>query len=145
MQIVCTHCSAKNRVPDDKLDHVLACGKCGVDLMTSEPFELNDQTFEGYIAGTQLPIVVDFWATWCGPCLSMAPHFKTAAKTLNKVKFAKVDSDQAQLISQRYGIKSIPTLILFSSGKEIARRSGALSASELVNWITNQLSARGIQ
>ena len=145
MQIVCTKCSAKNRVPDDKLDHVLACGKCGVDLMTSEPFDLNDQTFERYIAGTELPIVIDFWATWCGPCQSMAPHFKTAAQTLSKVKFAKVDSDQAKLLSQRYGIKSIPTLILFSGGKEFARRSGALSASELVNWIANQLRARGIQ
>jgi thioredoxin 2 len=145
MQIVCTQCSAKNRVPDDKLDHVLACGKCGVDLMTSEPFDLNDQTFERYIAGTELPIVIDFWATWCGPCQSMAPHFKTAAQTLSKVKFAKVDSDQAKLLSQRYGIKSIPTLILFSGGKEFARRSGALSASELVNWISNQLRARGIQ
>lgn len=145
MQIVCTQCSAKNRVPDDKLDHVLACGKCGVDLMTTEPFELNDQTFERYVTGTELPIVVDFWATWCGPCLSMVPHFKKAAQALTKVKFAKVDSDQSKLLSQRYGIKSIPTLILLSGGKEIARRSGALSASELVNWITNQLSARGIQ
>ena len=145
MHIVCAQCGAKNRVPSDKLNHVLACGKCGVDLMAPEPFELDDASFDRYISGTDLPIVVDFWATWCGPCLMMAPHFKTAASKLATVKFAKVDSDKAKVMSQRYVIKSIPTIILFFKGQEVARLSGSLSSSDLLNWIGQQMHEKGIQ
>ena len=144
MQIVCTHCSAKNRVPDDKLDHVLACGKCGVDLMTSEPFELNDQTFEGYIAGTQLPIVVDFWATWCEACMEEMPSMvalreKYAAQGFEilainvdenpsqsvppivnslKIKFP-IFTDKTNALSEMFDVHAIPLSVMINKDRKI--------------------------
>ena len=139
MQLVCPHCGTKNRVPPEKLDHELACGRCGQDIMAAAPFAMNDQTLPGFIAGTALPVVVDFWADWCGPCKMMAPQFVNVARQLPQVRFVKVDTEAAPEASARYAIRSIPTLILFHRGQEAARLSGAVSAPELQRWIQSNL------
>ena len=145
MQIVCSACGAKNRVPKDKLNHVLACGRCGVDLLKAEPFTLSDATLARYLAGTDFPVVVDFWADWCGPCKAMAPHFKNAAAKLTQVRFAKVDTEASPQLSQQYAIRSIPTLILFHQCLEVARQTGSMGEGDLSRWITTQLQLKGVQ
>ena len=135
MQLVCPHCGTKNRVPPEKLNHELACGRCGKDLMAAAPVPLSDQALPAFLAGTELPVVVDFWADWCGPCKMMAPQFVIAARQMPKVRFVKVDTEDCPMASSRYAIRSIPTLILFEHGQETARLSGAVSAAELQRWI----------
>ena len=135
MHLVCPTCGAKNRVAAEKLAHELACGRCGTDLMAAEPVALTDAALPGFLAGTELPVVVDFWAAWCGPCKLMAPQFAAAARQLPRVRFVKVDTDAAPMASASYHIRSIPTLILFHQGREVDRLSGAVSAADLVRWI----------
>ena len=135
MQLVCPDCLTKNRVPDDRLGDHPVCGRCGQELMQAETINLNDESFERYVEGTELPIVVDFWAEWCGPCKVMGPQFTAAAKQLTHVRFAKVDTEAAPRTSAKYRIKSIPTMALFKNGAEIARMSGAVSAPDIVRWI----------
>ena len=135
MHLVCASCGTTNRIPDERLHDAPVCGRCGAALMAAEPANLGDAALPKFIAGTELPVVVDFWADWCGPCKSMAPHFTQAARELPGVRFAKVDSDAAPLASARHNIRSIPTLILFNGGVELARLSGAVPAAQLVSWI----------
>ncbi len=139
MQLVCPQCGVKNRVSPDKLTHELACGRCGADIMAAVPAPLDDASLVSFIVGTELPVVVDFWADWCGPCKMMAPHFAQVAHQMPQVRFVKVDTEAAPQASARYAIRSIPTLILFLAGKEAARMSGALSASDLQRWIQTHL------
>ena len=106
--------------------------------MGTVPISLDDASLPKFLAGTELPVVVDFWADWCGPCKMMAPHFEAVAGRLPDVRFVKVDSDAAPQASARYGIRSIPTLILFKKGNEVARQSGAMPAAELVKWISRE-------
>jgi thioredoxin 2 len=141
MHLVCPACGTTNRVPDAKLHDQPVCGKCGAALMGTAPVSLDDTTLAKFLEKTELPVVVDFWADWCGPCKMMAPHFETAAGRIPDVRFVKVDSDAAPQSSARYGIRSIPTLILFKQGNEVARQSGAMPANELANWINRQAAA----
>ena len=140
MLLVCPACATTNRIPDTRLHDDPVCGKCGAALMAPEPANLDDAALPGFIAKTGLPVLVDFWAEWCGPCKQMAPHFAAAARELPDVRFAKVDSDAAPAASARYGIRSIPTLILFKDGTERARLSGAVPAAQLVAWTREQLA-----
>lgn len=138
MQLVCPQCLAKNRVPEERLGDHPACGKCGQELMSTEPVNLNDESFSRFTEGTELPVLVDFWAEWCGPCKVMGPQFAQAAKQLPQVRFAKLDTEGSPATSMRYRIKSIPTMALFKHGAEVARMSGALSAQDILRWVNQQ-------
>jgi thioredoxin 2 len=143
MNLVCPGCGATNRVPEDRLKDQPVCGKCGVELMAAKPVALTDAVFARYVANTDMPVLVDFWADWCGPCKMMAPHFANAAAQLPDVRFAKVDTEACPEASAAHAIRSIPTLILFRGGKELARQSGAMAAGDLVRWVQSQRASRG--
>ncbi len=134
--IVCPRCAALNRVPAERLAQKPHCGECKSALFDGRPVELTADTFDRHVSRGDLPVVVDFWAPWCGPCKSMAPAYAQAASKLEpRVRLAKLDTDQAPDISARYGIRAIPTLIIFRGGKEIARQAGAMGGADIIRWI----------
>jgi len=142
--IVCPHCQSVNRAARAKLaaGQNPVCGKCHEPLFSGHPVELADSaSFEKHIGRTGLPVVVDFWAAWCGPCRSMAPHFEAAARRMEpRVRFAKLDTEAAQDVAARFGIRSIPTMILFSGGREVARQSGAMGSTDIERFVSTHLS-----
>jgi thioredoxin 2 len=135
MHIVCSQCGAINRIPQDKRLFSAKCGKCSGDVYTGSPVKLNDADFFRYIEKNHLPIIVDFFADWCGPCKSMAPVFASLAAESEGLLFAKVDTEASQQISSQAGIRSLPTLVFFHQGVEVDRVSGALREPQLKQWI----------
>jgi thioredoxin 2 len=133
--VACPHCLATNRVPSPRLGDDPVCGRCGKALLDGRPIELSDATFDAWAAASVLPVVVDFWAPWCGPCQQMAPQFEQAARTLKgRVLLAKVNSDDNPRTASRFGIRSIPTLVKLRHGDEVARVAGARSAGQIVQF-----------
>ena len=138
--IVCPHCGATNRIPAARVQDKPHCGKCKNTLFTGHPIELNDRNFTKVISKSDIPVLVDFWAEWCGPCKMMAPAFSEASAQLEpRAILAKLNTEVAQQTAAQFGIRSIPSLILFKNGKEVARQAGAMNAPQIVQWVQSQL------
>jgi thioredoxin 2 len=139
--IVCPHCHTTNRVAAQTVGESLVCGQCKHALFDAQPLELDESSFNRHVGRNQIPVVVDFWAPWCGPCKMMAPAYQQAAALLEpRVRLAKLNTEAHSPLAQQFGIRSIPTLVLFQSGKEVARQSGAMGSEQIVRWVQSNIS-----
>lgn len=138
--VVCSKCGGVNRLPPSRNAGDAKCGKCGTKLFSGHPEDVDAQTFDRQVKRSSLPVVVDIWAPWCGPCKMMAPAYEAAANELEPhVRLIKLNSDNEQAIASRLGIRGIPTMILFHGGRELARTSGAMTAGQIVRWVRDHL------
>lgn len=135
LTLPCPHCDALNRVPAARMNEEPNCGKCHAPLFARKPLALDARNFVLHVERSDLPVLVDFWAPWCAPCRMMAPAFEEAARMLEpQMRLAKVNTEEEQALAARFGIRSIPTMILFRNGQEVARQSGAMSAGAITHW-----------
>jgi len=140
LHVVCPHCDGVNRVPAERLAEAPTCGKCQLELFTGKPADLASARFTKHIERSDIPVLVDFWAPWCGPCRQMAPFYEQATKKLEPhVRVVKLDTEANQDIGARYAIRSIPTLALFRNGREVARQPGAMDANNILAWVARNL------
>jgi thioredoxin 2 len=136
LQIACPSCLTANRVPSERLAEDPKCGKCHEPLLAGEPVALDEASFDAVVGRTGLPVLVDFWASWCGPCRMMAPMFEAAARELRtQARFAKVNTEEAPALARRFGVRAIPTLVLFHGGREVRRTAGVMDARALSRWV----------
>ena len=140
LHIVCPHCHTVNRIAAERLSQHPRCGQCKEPLFSGHPLELSWRNFQQHIARNDIPVVVDFWADWCGPCKMMAPAYAQAAVKLEpQARLAKLNTEQEQGIAAQFNIRSIPTLVIFKSGHEIARMPGAMNSADIVRWINSHI------
>jgi thioredoxin 2 len=138
--VVCSKCGGVNRLPPARNASDAKCGKCGKRLFSGHPEDVSAEIFNRQITRGSVPVVVDIWAPWCGPCKMMAPAYEAAAKELEPhVRLIKLNSDNEQAVSARLGVRSIPTMILFHGGREVARTSGAMTAGQIVRWVRDRM------
>ena len=138
--IVCPHCNGTNRIPSGKTLDEAKCGRGKQSILDTKPINLTTENFQQHLQKNDIPVIIDFWAPWCGPCKMMGPNFEQASQNFRaRVRFAKVNTEEQQSLGAHFNIRSIPTLILFKQGKEVDRLSGALDANQLITWLNERV------